>query len=184
MYIILSQRKDTELIYYDDLYRTYHFPARYKNQISPGDIFIYYQGDRYKREHRVYFGTGVVSKVYSQDNCNFYAELCKCKSFQHEVPIYLENNKYIEQLGYDTVRKSPIPPWQSSIRPLSEEAYKYIVSKAGLQTDVYTLKNVDELKADLKSAIKGFFVGNDKNCLDTIISISQEIKEIYQVNDK
>jgi len=60
MKIILSQRIDIESEYQDVPFSSYHFPKRYRNQIHPGDQFIYYQGDRYKKEHRYYFGCGVI----------------------------------------------------------------------------------------------------------------------------
>jgi len=176
VYIILSQRKDLELSYSDDLYKIYHFPARYKNQISTGDIFVYYQGDRYDRAHRVYFGTGVVGRIYTTDGESYYAELHSCSSFEKEVPIYLENNgRYIEQLGYNTVRKSPNPPWQSSIRPLSEMAYKHIVSHAGDMFKINNSLKEDDLKADLKNAIKGYYLGGDRASLKTIVDIANQI---------
>jgi hypothetical protein len=43
----------------------------------------------------------------------------------------LPGGGYIEQLNYESIRKKENPPWQSSIRPLSEEAYKYIIAHAG-----------------------------------------------------
>lgn len=56
-------------------------------------------------------------------------------------------------LGYDSVRKSVNPPWQSSIRPLSQEAFDYILNAAGVQTAPATTAadySVDELKEQLK----------------------------------
>lgn len=176
MYIILSQRKDIDLSYSDDLYSVYHFPARYKSQIKVGDIFVYYQGDRYNREHRVYFGTGCVNKIYTVDGESYYAELIKCQSFENEVPIYLNDDQgYIEQFGYETVRKSQTPPWQSSIRPLSEAAYKYILSKAGKLTNVVVRNDIERLKLDLKNAIKGYYLEDDINCLNDVIDIASKI---------
>ena len=75
-------------------------------------MFVYCQGDRFDRAHRVYFETGTVGRIYTTDNESYYAELHSCSSFEKEVPIYLEDHRYLEQLGYDTVRKSPNPPWQ------------------------------------------------------------------------
>lgn len=176
MYIILSQRKDLDFSYSDDLYAVYHFPARYKSQIRVDDIFVYYQGDRYNREHRVYFGTGRVSKIYTTDGESYYAELVECNAFENEVPIYLNDNQgYIEQFGYASVRKSPTPPWQSSIRPLSEDAYKYILSKAGKLTAVATVNDIERLKLDLKNAVKGYYLGGDFNCLNDMIEIASRI---------
>lgn len=183
MYIILSQRKDIEFSYSDDLYKTYHFPARYKNQISSGDIFVYYQGDRFDRTHRVYFGTGVVGKIYTTDGESYYAELHNCNAFKKEIPIYLENGKgYIEQLEYETVRKSPNPPWQSSIRPLSEKAYQHILSSAGKLCPIADALSIENLRNDLKSAIKGYYLGGDLNSLKIAVDIANQI--LGETNNK
>lgn len=130
MFIILSQKKDTPSDYNDILFSIYHFPARYRKQIQTGDIFIYCQGDRSHRENRYYFGTGQVGRISSTGPDDWYAELINCSEFEKNVPIYLSEG-YIEQLDYQTVRKSPNPPWQWSIRPLSIRAYKYIIGEAG-----------------------------------------------------
>ena len=175
MYIILSQRKDIESSYSDNLYKTYHFPAKYKNQISTGDVFIYYQGDRFDRAHRVYFGMGTVGRIYTTDNESYYAELHSCSSFEKEVPIYLGDDGYIEQLGYDAIRKSPNPPWQSSIRPLSEKAYLHIVSNAGNMQKISDSLQVDALKAELKSAVKGYYLSDDINSLKQVAEIANKI---------
>lgn len=176
MYIILSQRKDLELSYSDDLYKIYHFPARYKKQISTGDIFVYYQGDRFDRTHRVYFGTGIVGRIYTTDGESYYAELHDCNAFEKELPIYLENGEgYIEQLGYETVRRSPTPPWQSSIRPLSEEAYQHIISNAGTMFPIADALDIDVLKANLKNAIKGYYLGGDLNSLKLAVDIAKQL---------
>ena len=130
MYIILSQRKDTPSDYDDILFSIYHFPARYRKQIQTGDIFIYYQGDRRRKEYRYYYGTGQVGRIFSTGPDDWYAELTDCFEFEKTVPIYLLDG-YVEQLDYHTVRKSLNPPWQWSIRPLSIRAYKHIIGKVG-----------------------------------------------------
>ena len=40
MLVILSQKVDSESSYADELFNSYHYPARYKNQLHKGDIFI------------------------------------------------------------------------------------------------------------------------------------------------
>ena len=164
MLIILSQRIDTESIYSDKVFESYHYPARYKNQIHEGDVFIYYQGNRYVKEQRYYFGTGTVGKISSSDGENYYAQLLNIRRFVNTVPIYMPNGQYVEQLGYDTVRKSPIPPWQSSIRPLSKDAYNYIISGSGIETHKNTY-DLDDLKNSLKSSIRSFYLDNNNQAL-------------------
>ena len=176
MYIILSQRKDIEMSYSDSLYSVYHYPARYKNQIHEGDIFVYYQGDRTNKEHRVYFGTGEVGKIHTHDGVSYYAELLNCQSFEKEISIYLDGDpKYIETFGYETIRKSTTPPWQSSIRPLSEQAYQYIISHAGKLTRISNSEQEDVLKEELKLAIKKYYLEGNTEGLKDAYSIIGKI---------
>lgn len=42
MIVILSQRIDIQSEYEDELFKTYHYPSRYRNQLHEGDIL----GDR------------------------------------------------------------------------------------------------------------------------------------------
>ena len=130
MLVILSQRVDYESDYCDVLFDTYHYPSRYKSRLSVGDVFIYYQGNRYSREQRFYFGVGTVSKIRT-DSENYFAKLSNCFEFQHKVPIYLPKGGYIEQLLDDGALKDKNPPWQNSIRPLSQSSFNYILEKAG-----------------------------------------------------
>jgi hypothetical protein len=129
--IVLSQRIDIKSDYDDKLYNTYNFPARYKNQIHTGDVFIYYQGDRHLKNHRYYYGCGIIGKITAVKDENYYAELISCKTFERKVPIYLPEGGYFEQLGYESIRSRKNPPWQCSIRSLSNEAYDYIIKASG-----------------------------------------------------
>lgn len=161
MLVVLSQRIDFESGYADELFKTYHYPSRYRNQLHEGDKFIYYQGNRYDRKQRYYFGTGVVSQISAADEKNYYATLDRCKRFSQKVPIYLPDGGYIEQLNYQEVRKNINPPWQSSIRPISEQAYNYVLSRAGSLKNVEPALSLEEMKSHLKQSIRDFFVGKD-----------------------
>ena len=149
MLIILSQRIDTDSDYSDEVFETYHYPSRYKNQIHEGDTFVYYQGKRYVKEQRYYYGVGTIGQITTFDDENYYASLINVRKFNTKVPIYLPDGKYVEQLGYETVRKSPTPPWQSSVRPLSQQAYDYIISAAGIQQEAESQTSVEALKEQL-----------------------------------
>jgi hypothetical protein len=71
MIIILSRKIDTDSSYTgDEVFRVYHYPARYKNQIHTGDTFVYYQGKRYDKSQRYYFGTGRIGKIEQEDEYN------------------------------------------------------------------------------------------------------------------
>lgn len=175
MFIVLSQRIDTVSNYDDKVYSIYHFPHKYRNQIAPGDIFIYYQGDRYKRENRYYFGTGIIGRIYNSPGGDCYAELLDCKQFGNHVPIYLPEGGYIEQKGYTSIRNSLNPPWQSSVRPLSHDAYLYITYNAGILKPIFTNCDIDILKSQLKKAIKEFYIGGVDTAILDVIDISEQI---------
>lgn len=70
MLVILSQKVDSESSYADELFNSYHYPAKYKNQLHKGDIFIYYQGNRYDKSQRYYFGVGSVGEIQTTDGEN------------------------------------------------------------------------------------------------------------------
>ena len=90
MIIILSQKIDTESAYTgDEVFRTYHYPGRYRNQIHTGDVFVYYQGNRYDKSQRYYFGTGWIGNIKTEDEDNYYAELLNVVRFEKKGPIYL-----------------------------------------------------------------------------------------------
>lgn len=165
MLVILSQRIDSESEYADELFTTYHYPARYRSQLHVGDVFVYYQGNRYDKSQRYYFGTGVVEEISTSDADNYYAKLGNCRRFERKIPIYLPDDGYIEQLGHQEVRKSLNPPWQSSIRPLSEQAYDYIMKRAGIQENITFRQSVDDLKEQLKKSIRSFYIEKDESAI-------------------
>ena len=174
MIIILSQKIDSDSVYAgDELFKTYHYPARYRNQIHIGDIFVYYQGNRYNKSQRYYFGTGRIGEIRQVDDNNYYAELLDAVRFEKKVSIYLPNGSYVEQLGYETVRKNINPPWQSSIRPLSEIAYEYVLRKSG------GAGTVEDCNVELKKAIQRYYVSKDKMAVLQIIKVAKQLAEIY-----
>ena len=82
MLVVLSQKVDSASSYADELFRSYHYPAKYKNQLHKGDIFIYYQGNRYDKSQRYYFGMGTVNEILTADGENYYAKLVDCQRFE------------------------------------------------------------------------------------------------------
>lgn len=186
MLVILSQKVDTESSYADELFNSYHYPAKYRNLLHKGDVFIYYQGNRYDKSQRYYFGVGTVGEILTTDGENYYAKLLDCQQFEKKVPIYLPDGGYIEQLGYDSVRKSINPPWQSSIRPLSQEAFDYILNTAGVQNSptIATQDSLDELKEQLKQSVRDFFVKKDASAIHRIESISAAIGRAVSVDSE
>ena len=97
MIIILSQKIDTDSSYIgDEVFNVYYYPARYSNQIHTGDTFVYYQGNRYDKSQRYYFGTGNIGKIEQEDEEIFYAELVNVFRFENKVHIYLPDKGYVE----------------------------------------------------------------------------------------
>lgn len=170
--------------YSDELFNSYHYPARYRNQLHEGDIFIYYQGNRYDKSQRYYFGVGTIGEIKTTDGENYYAKLLNCQRFEKKVPIYLPDGGYIEQLGYDTVRRSINPPWQSSIRPLSQAAFDYIVNAAGIQMFPEKPASIEALNEKLKTAIREYFVESDAAAIYRIESLAAAIGRASDISEK
>ncbi len=137
MKIILSQRIDIKSEYEDVPFSTYHFPKRYRKQIHTGDRFIYYQGNRLNKNHRYYFGCGVIGAVEPDTTGeNYYAEILEGWKFPNNVPIYLsEGPNFVESIDFDQVRNKPTPSWQNSIRKISDSAFAKILELADLDLD-------------------------------------------------
>ena len=146
MYLILSQKIDSESDYKDIPFIRYHFPKRYRNQIKTGDLFIYNQGNRHKSEHRYYFGSGVIGKIWKEEDSNdhYFAEIRKGKRFLKKVKIHKPDGSFIESIDYSQVREKKIPPFRSAIRKLSQSAYHYILERSDgfLSMDRYLMKDI------------------------------------------
>lgn len=184
MLVILSQKVDTASSYSDELFNSYHYPAKYRNQLHEGDIFIYYQGNRHDKSHRYYFGIGTVGEILTTDGENYYAKLLNCQQFEKKVPIYLPDGGYIEQLGYETVRNSINPPWQSSIRPLSQKAFDYILNAAGIQKVPPKAESIDMLTEKLRNAVRDYFVEKNAAAIHHIESIAAAIGRATNISEK
>lgn len=132
MFIILSQRIDSISDYEDVPFNIYHYPKVYKNQISTGDYFLYYQGDSKNKQNRYYFGCGIVGEINeARDGGSFYAEILKGFHFPNKVPIYNPIGGYYESFGKNQ-ENNINPAWQRSIRKISETAYDKILNVSGL----------------------------------------------------
>ena len=186
MLVILSQKVDSASSYKDELFKTYHYPAKYKNQLREGDTFIYYQGNRHEKSQRYYFGVGTIGEILIAEDGNFYARLVDCRQFEKKVPIYLPDGGYIEQLGYETVRTKINPPWQSSVRPLSRNAFDYLLTAADITYPFNNVEvsSVDQLKNSLKLAVKEFYVEGDCSAVYRIANIASAIGRIMSGSDE
>lgn len=173
MFVILSQKIDSKSEYEEKLCQVYHYPSRYRNQLHEGDVFIYYQGSKKNKSHRYYFGVGTIGSIESTDGLNYYAKLLNSKIFTKKVPIYLPDGGYYEQLGYESLRIQP--PWQNSIRPLSQLAFDLIMAASETSLEIVKRRSLVQLEESLKGAIRGYFLDNDHSALLDISKISSEI---------
>jgi hypothetical protein len=148
MFIVLSQRIDTDSAYEDIPFQIYHFPKRYINQINPGDKFIYYQGDRQKRKRRYYYGCGVIGDIFPSNNNTFLAYIIESKSFPKIVPIYQSGNNFYESVDFSSVRKSSNPAWQRSVRKISEAAFNAILTAAEIDASSLSKASIIETVED------------------------------------
>jgi len=181
MLVVLSQKIDSKSYYSDELFRLYHYPARYRNQLNEGDVFVYYQGNRHDKSQRYYFGVGRIGEISTTDGENYYAKLIECQRFEKIVPIYLPDGGYIEQLGYEKVRNNINPPWQSSIRPISEQAFDFILDAAGIQYGLQQKQSVELLQIKLKDAVREFFVGKNNISILEIERIAGEMAKVLNI---
>ncbi|MEO2033880.1 MAG: hypothetical protein ABGZ35_17520, partial [Planctomycetaceae bacterium] len=149
MPIILSQRIDVESEYEDVPFARYHFPKRYIRQLKSGDRFVYYQGDRQRRDRRYYYGCGVVGNITPDvEGSAFFAEILDGCRFPQNVPIYDGEGGFVESLGFAEIRNSENPPWQQSIRKLSEAAYESILTAALVPANSGSLSQIIESQTD------------------------------------
>ena len=182
-YIILSQKKDFKSKYKDELFKLYHFPASYRTRIETGDIFIYSQGIQSAPKSskiRYYYGTGIIGEIYSLDKGNtYFAQLKSCKIFYNNVPIKTEDGVYIEQIGFEGKRSKP--NWRSSIRNLSEAAYKTIINMSGGLTSITGDLDTESIKSDMKLEIDDFYLNDNHQALMGIISKALKLINKYGV---
>jgi hypothetical protein len=186
MLVILSQKMDCGSLSADELFNSYRYSARYKNLIHTGDTFVYYHGNRHDKDQRFYYGIGTIGEILTTDGKNYYAKLLNCRQFEKNVPAILPDGGYVEQLGPDWVRTTANPSWQSPIRPLSQEAFDYILNGAGAQIapTAAASASIDSLKEQLRCAVRDFFVEGNTSSIYRIESISTVLGRIVSVADK
>ena len=110
---------------------------------------------------------------------NFYAEILTGHRFSKTVPIYSSGaDRYIESLGYNTVRDSPNPSWRNSIRKISDEAFIEILKLANIDPDI------DESTSHLESGINALDILRDLNTRYADIQSEKRAKKIKNLLDR
>jgi Holliday junction resolvase-like predicted endonuclease len=144
----------------------YHFPARYKNLLTPGTTVIYYKGGiidkKYKNkrlsEKQHYFGIAQIGGIKSDPDTpnQFFADIEEYVPFNKAIFFKDENNEYIE-----VVKKNN--HWRDGVREITEEIFIRIVKLANLE-----LKYINQKK---------FEVNVIEENLPDISSINPELSE-------
>jgi hypothetical protein len=167
-FVVLGQKIETDSTYEDIPFSRYHFPRTYKNQVREGDRFLYHQGNQGPQLHkRYYFGYGVVGEIYPDPEKpgSLYAELLDARPLPQKVSAYRSPGAFFESIAYDSVRKSLLPNWRQSVRPISQAAFETILEKGGVDQD--------ELAG-------GYIVGPGAlNSPESILDVLQELNQRY-----
>ncbi len=116
-HLILSQYRDNSE-YNDFIGILYHFPQKYKNLITEGSEFVYYEPQ--KKGKGVYYGYGTIDKVFKdkKEENHYYAKIINYQSFKKEVPLKDEDGNLFEE-------ESKYNP-QNAVRYTSPEAIERI----------------------------------------------------------
>jgi len=116
-----------------------HFPNRYKNKLTPGRPFVYFKGVRRRDGKRAipeYFGWGRLGKVWRDDSIsedepkNKWRWFCSIEEYQafDEVVCF----KREDGSTYEDVRHNN--HWRDGVRDIGNDAFKEILSEAGLSS--------------------------------------------------
>ncbi len=123
-HLILSQYRDNSE-YNDFIGILYHFPQKYKNLITEGSEFVYYEPQ--KKGKGVYYGYGTIDKVFKdkKEENHYYAKIINYQSFKKEVPLKDEDGNLFEE-------NSKYNP-QNAVRYTSSEVIERICASGGLE---------------------------------------------------
>lgn len=124
----------------DDTGKLYHFPKTYKNFLTKGTQVLYYKGrlkDKSfisKRMHNEphYFGIGQIGNVFLDVNSSkgdYYAEVINFQRFTYPV-LSKNSGEYLEEIPASKKNNY----WRNGVRPISERAYKRILSASDLNS--------------------------------------------------
>lgn len=110
--------------YNDVIGKQYEFPVRYRALVKPGDSFLYYRGSRGSRDGRaVYFGSGVIGKVYNSSQPeHLIADVHDIELFDEPLAAKRSDGTYLET---NSTRRTN---WANGVRRISEATAMRILS--------------------------------------------------------
>lgn len=115
--LVLTQAPESS--YRDELGARYHFPDRYRSQISSGDLFIYYE------PRRGYIGGGRIGPITRdpERSGHWYAGIVNYKRFARGVGLKDEQGSYWEKRP--DIKK---PAFQKAVRRITRETYGRVLA--------------------------------------------------------
>jgi hypothetical protein len=119
-------------VYADVLGTAYEYPRRYRNLISPGELFVHYRGRRKLgggQQRQVYLGCGTIGAVSSTESDRLTCQLEDYKSFPEPL-FFKADGDYLEPGG---ARNGYFQP---GVRRIRYETFQSIVTR-GLGTELY-----------------------------------------------
>ncbi|MBU8877958.1 DUF3883 domain-containing protein [Bacillus sp. FJAT-29790] len=128
----------------------YHFPARYKNILTPGTKVIYYKSRMKNREFASmrlskephYFGLATIGEVYPYTNTaknQYFAKIEEYIPFGEAIDFKDSKNNYLENVSKSNY-------WRDGVRKITKEIYIKIVSLSNL--DIQSSKS-DEIEVEI-----------------------------------
>jgi len=131
-YLILDQYR-TDSTYNDFVGHFYHFPKKYLNLLSHGNIeFIYYEPK--KNGEGIYFGAGKINNEPFPDKREdgfYFVEIVQFKKFSKKVYLELENEKR---------EKAPYYNAQNAVRRTDKETFNEICLDGGILLNFQSLR--------------------------------------------
>lgn len=132
MPIVLSQHLDGSSGYDDHIGYLYHYANYYFKLVVPGDRFIYYCPAE-NETGQFYFGCGLIGDVMPdpENEKRHYCELLDYTIFPNPILALGKDGKYLE------TRSRTRYAFQRAIRKVSDSIYDTILSKTGLEQDLF-----------------------------------------------
>jgi predicted HNH restriction endonuclease len=135
-YIILTENDESD--WDDETGVKYHYPAKYKRQISSGDKFIYYKGavkDSLFNRKRLsdkphYFGAGTIDIITHDTSSNsYFAHIVDYFDFLNPVHFKIDNFYFEPNANLYYKNNSKGNYFRgNAVREIDEETYKRILS--------------------------------------------------------
>lgn len=136
--LAMNDASESGISYDDHPYVSYEYPTAYRNQIQPGESFVYYRGRRKAlsgRQPQVYLGTGIVGSVRpSKREGRLVCEILDGEPFEDPVFFKDEEAQPLEPGG---LRRGY---YQRGVRRIEEGTFAEIVRRGRNESQTYRVE--------------------------------------------